>query len=170
MRRHHRVDRQQVQRRGTVDQHVVQAKLVHRRLAQRIVQQETALFIAHQLDIRRAQVDRGRHDHEPVDRGRLDHLVQRDILDQQLIGGHVPVRRFDPQPGRGIALRVDIHHQNPLSAFDQRRGQVDCRRGLADTALLVGDGNDSGPTREGQGRHATLLRFSRSPHPGRSYW
>ncbi len=41
-----------------------------------------------------------------------------------------------------VGLRVEIDEQRLAAAHRQRRGKVHGRRGLADAAFLIGDGND----------------------------
>lgn len=41
----------------------------------------------------------------------------------------------------GIALRVQVDHQHFLAGFSKCRGKIDSRRGLADAALLIRDGD-----------------------------
>ena len=41
-----------------------------------------------------------------------------------------------------IALGIDVDEEHALFGERQRRGEVDGGRGLADAALLVGDGDD----------------------------
>ena len=50
----------------------------------------------------------------------------------------------DAETGRGVALRVEVDHQHPVAERRQRGAEVDRGRGLADAALLVGDGKDMG--------------------------
>ncbi len=87
----------------------------------------------------------------------LDHLAKRNILDQQLIGGHVAVGGLDPQPGGGIALRIDIHHQNPLATFHQSGGKIDRGRCLSDPAFWLVTAMILGPC--GRDRSATRHSF-----------
>ena len=49
---------------------------------------------------------------------------------------------LDIERGGGVALRVQIHDKYPRPVHRQARGQVDGRRRLPHTALLVRDGND----------------------------
>ncbi|MEI9903198.1 MAG: hypothetical protein WDN06_03900 [Asticcacaulis sp.] len=37
-------------------------------------------------------------------------------------------------------MRIQVDQQHFLSDGSQRRAQIDCRRGLADAALLIGNG------------------------------
>ena len=48
----------------------------------------------------------------------------------------------DPHARRGIALGIEVDDQDPVVELGQRRAEVDGGRGLADTALLVGDRDD----------------------------
>ncbi|GDY75494.1 hypothetical protein SAV31267_049790 [Streptomyces avermitilis] len=50
----------------------------------------------------------------------------------------------DSQRGGGIALRVEVDHQDASAMQGKRSGKVDRGRGLAHAALLVGDHHDSG--------------------------
>ena len=63
-----------------------------------------------------------------------------------------PRRCSTPERGGGVALRVEVDHQDPLAELGQRRRDVDGRRGLADAALLVGDHDDPGRVRPLQRR------------------
>ena len=56
MRGDQRIDRQQTQRRRTVDQHDVKGPGVDLGLAQRVMQQETALFVGYKIDVGRSQI------------------------------------------------------------------------------------------------------------------
>jgi len=50
----------------------------------------------------------------------------------------------DTQRGGGIALRVEVDHQDTAAMQGKRGGKVDRGRGLAHPALLVGDHHDAG--------------------------
>ena len=52
--------------------------------------------------------------------------------------------RGDAEAGAGIALRVEVDDQHAPAGGGQGGGEIDRRRGLADAALLVGDGEDAG--------------------------
>jgi len=64
----------------------------------------------------------------------------------------------DADRRRGVSLGVAVDHQHGSATLRERRGNVDARRGLADTALLVGDGDHSRAGGEGKVR---LLEFSK---------
>ena len=72
-------------------------------------------------------------------RGGEDGVAQRGFADQHVIGGVAPALAVDAEPGRGIALRIEIDDQHPLADGGERGAEIDRRRGLADAALLVGD-------------------------------
>ena len=67
---------------------------------------------------------------------------------------------IESEAAAGIALRVEVDHENGFTGQGQIRGEVDHGRGLADAALLVGAGDDlthSGP-HFGR-RHVQILAF-----------
>ena len=65
-----------------------------------------------------------------------------------------------PEAGAGVALRVEVDDQHPVAEVGEAGTEVDRRRGLADAALLVGDGHDPGQ-RPGE-------RVTRPPRPRRA--
>ena len=69
-----------------------------------------------------------------------DRLAQRRFADQHVVGRDAAVAAVDAEPGRGVALRIEIDDQHALADRGERRAEIDRRRGLADAALLVGDG------------------------------
>ena len=73
-----------------------------------------------------------------------DHgLAQRRLADQHVIGRAVAVAAVDAEPGRGIALRIEIDDQHALADRGQRGAEIDRGRGLAHAALLVGERQDA---------------------------
>lgn len=50
----------------------------------------------------------------------------------------------------GVALRVEVDHENACAVKGQRGGKVHCRSGLAHPALLVGHHHDARLVRAGQ--------------------
>ena len=138
---HQRVQRQQPQRRRTVDQHVVKVRHVER--AQRPGQPQLPRHHRDQFDLRPGEVDGGRRavqaGHLP---GRLDDLGQRTVVDQHVVdGGNARVVRHI-QRRRCVPLRVQVHHQYARAVLRQAGGQVYRRGRLADPALLVRDRHD----------------------------
>ena len=62
-----------------------------------------------------------------------------------------PAAAIDAESGRGIALRIEIDDQNFLADRSKRRAEIDGGSGLADAALLIGDGEHARrPYRTGQ--------------------
>ena len=57
----------------------------------------------------------------------------------------------DPEPGRRVALGVEVDHQDPEAELGEGRAEVDGGRRLADAALLVRDREDPGQD-DGLGR------------------
>ena len=65
--------------------------------------------------------------------------------DGRLPAQHVEGRErplVDAEPRAGIALRIEIDDQHPLADGCERRAEIDGGRGLADAALLIGEGDD----------------------------
>ena len=51
---------------------------------------------------------------------------------------------LDPDRAGGVGLGIEIDEQRVDFAFGERGGKIDGGRGLADAALLVGDGENGG--------------------------
>ena len=68
---------------------------------------------------------------------------KRRFADQHVIGRAVAVAAIDAEPGRGVALRIEIDDQHALADRGQRRAEIDRGGGLADAALLVGERQDA---------------------------
>ena len=58
---------------------------------------------------------------------------------QHVVGRGAARLALDAEPGRGVALRVEVDDQHVLADRGQGGAEIDRRRGLADAALLVGD-------------------------------
>src|SRR5690606_948895 len=102
-----------------------------------------ATVLVHQLDLGRGQV--GVAGQQVVAFGGFDDRVLGvQLLEQHVAGGRVQVALVDAAAHGGVALGVEIDQQHPLGRGGQRGGQVDCGGGLADAALLVGNGDDAG--------------------------
>ena len=80
---------------------------------------------------------------QPRHRGRHHRFAQRRFADQDVIGRAAAVAAVDAEPGRGIALRIEIDDQHALADRGQRRAEIDRGRRLADAALLVGERQDA---------------------------
>ena len=72
--------------------------------------------------------------------------AERDLAHQHIVGGELAVGARDAEPGRGIALGVEIDDQRLLADRRQGRAQIDRGRGFADAALLIRHDEDAGAT------------------------
>ena len=63
-----------------------------------------------------------------------DHVVHRSLQ----------VADVDPEPGAGVALRVEVDDEHPVAEVGQAGAEVHGRGRLAHAALLVGDREDAG--------------------------
>ena len=61
-------------------------------------------------------------------------------------------RMLMPRPVRGVALRIEVDHEGAVAELGQAGAEVDGRGGLADAALLVGDGDHPRERPLGAGR------------------
>ena len=82
---------------------------------------------------------------------------------QHVIGRGAARLAVDAEPGRGVALRIEVDDQHVLADGGERGAEIDRGRGLADAALLVGDRQH--PRAAGAGSARTACRTGR---PGRS--
>ena len=85
-----------------------------------------------------------------------------DLAEQRLVDRRRAEPVLDAEGGAGVALRVEVDHQHPHPVQGERGREVDGARGLADAALLVGDGQHPAPRRPG---HPVPVRVQ---HPGRA--
>jgi hypothetical protein len=149
----HGIDRQQVQRRRTVDQHIgVVARLPHR--LQGVAQLERAARLVPELQLDAGQVRVGRHQVEPREVG-LDHRrAHRLLAHQHVVEGGLALGATDAEARGGVALRIGVHQQHLFADGGEGGAEIDRRGGLADAALLVGD--DQHP-------HWTVRLFGHDP-------
>ncbi len=83
---------------------------------------------------------RARGDEEEVlELGRLGEVLERGPVEQVVRRRAV---RAETEPRRCVRLRVEVDHDGPLPGLGEARREVDRRRGLADTALLICKGVD----------------------------
>jgi hypothetical protein len=140
--RDQRVDRQQVQRRRAIDQHLV---VLGEAAADRPLQQELAVRPLRHFELGAGEIGQSRHQRQARHRGGEHRLVELGFAEQQIVAGDLPGLAADAEAGAGIALRVEVDDEHPMPGRGKRRREVDRRRGLADAALLVGDGDDARP-------------------------
>jgi hypothetical protein len=131
------VDGEEPERRRTVDEHEV---VVGADGVDRLAELELAAHRRHQLDLGTGQVDGGRRDEEVLQARRLHAVLDGRVVHDDVVQGGLQVAGVYPEPGGGVALGVEVDHQHPVAQLRQRRPQVDRGGGLADPALLVGDG------------------------------
>ncbi len=169
LQRHHhrigggeRVDGEQIERRRAIDQHIGGGvRIVGARGAvasQRVAQFIGAVGVAGDFQLDPEQVHGRRRDGEARHRGRHGDVAQGFFPDQHLVARGDAGFAVDAEPGRGVALRVEVDDENPLADRGQRGSEVDGGGGLADPALLVRHDEDArarsgvGLANEGLGR------------------
>ena len=106
-----------------------------------ILQPEVRVDLADELRLELGQGDPRRRHVEVGDGRRRDHVAER-----RAVGEHVE-HRFRKRAhvevaDRRIGLRIEIDEERTPAALREGRGQVDGGRGLAHSALLIGDGDD----------------------------
>ena len=135
------VHREQAERRRAVDEHdvVLGADEVERPL-----ELELAAERGHELDLGAGEVD-GRGEHEEVlEARRLDAVERGHVVHEHVVDRALDVAGVDAEPGRRVALRVEVDHQHPEPELGERRAEVDGGGRLADATLLVGDRDHPG--------------------------
>ena len=140
----HRIDGEQIERRRTVDQHVAEVadagELAGVQRRDRGAQTECAVARLAELELEAGQIHGRRRDRKPRHRGGNDSVAQRRFADQHVVGRDAAVAAVDAEAGRGVALRIEIDDEHTFADGGERRAEIDCRGGLADATLLVGDG------------------------------
>ena len=69
---------------------------------------------------------------------------QRHVVHQDVVHRRLQTAVLDAQAGRRVALRVEVDDQDRCPSSARAGADVDRRRRLADTALLIGDGDHAG--------------------------
>ena len=146
-----RVDGEQAERRLAVDEDDV---VVGRDPAQHAREDLLAGDLGDEVHLGRREVD-VRRDHVEVRRRPSCWIASRGSSwrdEQQVVDRRHVVRRH-AEAGRQRALRVEVDREHPPAVLGERGTEVDRRRGLADAALLVAQGDDAcGPVRLQCGR------------------
>src|SRR5437764_8184519 len=96
---------------------------------------------ARNLDLRAGEIEVGGNKKEPLQSGRQNFLGDGSLSQQGLIESFA-FEILHPERTGSVTLGVKIDEQDALSLFRQRRTEVYCRRGFADTALLIRDRDD----------------------------
>src|SRR6478736_977244 len=109
-------------------------------LTERVAQTERAVALLTDLKLKTRQVECRRRDGKSRNGSRQHSVAHRRCARENIVG-RCPARfALDAQTGRCIALRVEVDDQHMLPDRSERRAEIDCGRGLADAALLIGDG------------------------------
>ena len=82
-------------------------------------------------------------DEQARHRGRNDDLAQGFFADQHLVARSCSSAPIDAEPGRGVALGIEIEDQHALADRGERRSKIDGGGRLADAALLVRQGENA---------------------------
>src|SRR5499427_3693235 len=71
---------------------------------------------------------------QPRHGSRHDRVAEDGLPSQHIVGRIAPIAPIKAEPGRSIALRIEIDDQYVLADGGQRRSEIDRRRRLADAA------------------------------------
>ena len=98
---------------------------------------------AGQLDFRACQTDIRGKNHQPLDRGFCQRVLERRFARQHFVNGQRLFLDAHAQAAGCIALRVRVYDQHALALRRYAGGEIDAGGRFADAALLIGDCNDS---------------------------
>src|SRR5690606_5917489 len=132
--RRQRVQRQQTQRRWAINETDVVAAVT----AQPIPQPGGAPFHADQFDFRSAKINSGRDKIQPGDGCRNNALIERRLIDQQVIAGEIALRGTNAQSSRRVSLRIEVDEKRFPPRRRHGRRDIDGRGGLSHPAFLIG--------------------------------
>src|ERR1051325_10978105 len=135
-----RVQREQAERRRTVEQYEIEFLLY---ALKNFSQARFALFERDQLDLGAGQIARRRRDEKERQLGLPQNVRQRRLADQRMIKtlpGAAGALKAETR--RAVPLRVDIDQERALFRDRKRGGEINGGGRLADAALLIGDGDD----------------------------
>src|SRR2546423_3699103 len=96
---------------------------------------------ARNLDLRAGEIKGGGNKKEPLQSRRQNFRGDGSLTQQGLVESFA-FEILHPERTGSVTLRVKVDEQDPLSPIRQRRTEVYCRRGFADTALLIRNRND----------------------------
>src|SRR5258708_4591640 len=134
LRRSQRIHREQAERRRTIDQDEV---VVARDALERGLEPRLARLQADQLDFGACELPVRWQEVVAAALGAGANSSQFSQPAQHVIHGAHGRALVDAAAHGGVALRIQINEQNTLAGLRERGGEIDARRGLADTALLV---------------------------------
>ena len=115
--RNERVQRQQVERRGTIDDDVVIPLAEGFEL---LSETELALILVDEFDVCSHQISVAGHDIQAFAAGRAEDLFQRAFSEETIVQARRAVLE-NSQPGGGISLRIGINQQDSEVIRRQRR-------------------------------------------------
>jgi hypothetical protein len=137
-----RVDGEDAKGRRAVDEDRVERLTIWRAggFGERVAKDELTTNDASKLDFRGREVDM-RRSHPEVRLGRLPHLRELTAAGKHLVDIRNFAMRAEAKMQRGVGLGIEVDQTDALAAGGERGAQVDGRRGFADAALLVDDGD-----------------------------
>ena len=143
--RSHRVEREQPERRRTVDDHIVEGICdVASRAAwvglDPCFEDRFAAGPGRERDFGRREIDVRRHDHE-VFTGRHTRGSQRFGAREHVVRRHRMRPRHHAHVQRCVGLRVEVHEAHAPAGPREGHGEIHRRRRLADAALAVCHGD-----------------------------
>ena len=138
VRRGERVQGQEAQRRGAVDEDVF-IRIAQGREC--VAHARFALVHGHQLDFRARQRNIGRQQGKAAHRRFHHGGVGLGVAGQHIVNGGTPLGALAQAAG-GVALRIQIHQQRALAPRGHAGRKVDGRGRFAHAALLVGNRDD----------------------------
>ena len=98
----------------------------------------SAVAIIGNLELKTQKIERRWRNKEARHSRRTNCTIERRIACHDIIGRNGTAFLINPQSSRSISLRIEIDDQNFLANRSERRPEIDCRRRLANAALLIG--------------------------------
>ena len=142
-----RIDGEKIERGRTINQDIGDSFRVGRVRgaisAERIPQLVGAVGMAGDFELDPQKIHSRGRDDEARHRGRNDDVAQRLLADQHFVARSCSSVSVDAEPGRRVALGIEIEDQHPLADRGERGAEVDGGGGLADAALLVRHGENA---------------------------
>src|SRR5581483_5671274 len=111
-------------------------------LGERLAKPRLALRQVDQLDLGARKLAVRRHEVVAAAFRAQPHVADLRLAEQHLIDGSLARALVDAGARRGVALRVEVDHQDAALHRDEPGGEVDGGRRLADATLLVRDRDD----------------------------
>ena len=135
-----RIEREEAERGRAIDEHEIVGAAA---IFDRVAQAELAPHEADELDLGAGEMHRCRDDLEAGDQRLLRDLRQRRRAEQEIVGVETLGGGGQAETSGCVGLGVEIEDENGLADRSEGRGKVNGRRGLADPALLVRNGENS---------------------------